>query len=101
MNSLIDEMNKKHGTNERHIDADYLVDQKEAYDKFQGFSDSQLCRDSKWNADTTYGLAGTVAPMHVDDNPLKEKIYDGGAPQYNKPGPLDIYTTLGVIREAK
>ena len=101
MNNLIDEMNKKHGTNERHIDTDYLVEQKEAYDKFQGAKDSKLCSDSKWNADTTYGLAGTVAPMHVDNDPLKEKLYDGGAKQFNTPVAIRVFIRTGAIWEEK
>lgn len=58
-----------------------------------------MCKNSKWNPDTKYGVAGTVAPMHVDDMAYKEKLYDGGAPQFNTPMPINVFIRLGAMWE--
>lgn len=77
-------------------DVDIFVNK---YQKFEECSDTAICISK--GADAKYGVCGTVAPMYVDNNESKEKIFDGGAPQYNTPGSLEIYTQLGVIREVK
>ena len=101
INDIIDRMNYKHKTKNKHIDVDNLLDYKEKYICFQKTADSKMCRSGTWSTDTTYGVCGTVAPMHVDDKVYKEKIYDGGAPQFNTPMPIYIFERTGAMWATK
>ena len=76
-----------------------LIHAKFSYDSFQNSAGTEQCKTSKWKADTTYGVCGIVAPMYVEDNPKKEKLYEGGAPQFNTPGSILHFIKVGVIRE--
>ena len=81
------------------IDEAFLTRANEEYLKFLNDDATKQCEESAWKPDVTYGVCGTVAPMHVNDDKSKEKLYDGGAPQFNTAGPIKIYTALGVIKE--
>ena len=98
MNSLIERMNDKYDLNNRPVSEEMLSRYAESYNKFQNSNDTQQCRQDG-NCDSKYGVCGTVAPMYVDDNPSKEKLYNGGAAQYNTPCSIETFTRLGVFRE--
>ena len=98
MNALIEKMNDKYELNNRPVSEEMLSEYAKSYNKFQNSNDTQQCRTDE-NCDTKYGVCGTVAPMHVDDDPSKEKLYNGGAAQYNTPCPIETFTRLGVFRE--
>lgn len=99
LNSLKDSMNAIYGLECVDVTEDDMRSFKAEYDKFQNCSATHDCRNTQWAPDTTYGLCGTVAPMHVNDEISREKLYEGGAPQFNTAGRVGIYTMLGVIRE--
>lgn len=98
MNDLIERMNDKYDLNNRPVSEEMMSRYAESYNKFQNSNDTQQCRQDG-NCDSTYGVCGTVAPMYVDDNPAKEKLYNGGATQYNTPCSIETFTRLGVFRE--
>ena len=102
MDALIEKMNDKYkdedGIESRPINEEKLTNYADAYNKFKESRDTQQCCQDK-HCDAKYGLCGTVAPMYVDNNKNKEKLYNGGAPQYNTPGSIEIFTRIGVFRE--
>ncbi len=105
MNDLIDKMNDKYDLANEHITEDDLLEFNKLYNNFQDCGDTKQCRkdgnfDSADDVNRSkYGVCGTVAPMYVDDNPGKEKLYNGGAAQYNTPCPISTFTSIGVFRE--
>lgn len=98
MNDLIERMNNKYDLNNCPVSEEILSQYAESYNKFQNSNDTQQCRQDG-NCDSKYGVCGTVAPMYVDDNPAKEKLYNGGAAQYNTPCSIETFTRLGVFRD--
>lgn len=105
MNNLIDKMNAKYDLAKEHITKEDLRDFNKSYNKFQECDDTKQCRkDGNFNGvndidGSKYGVCGTVAPMYVNDNPDNEKLYTGGASQYNPPCPTKIFINIGVFRE--
>ena len=100
INILIDKMNHKHELQNDTLEVQILSDYIKSYNKFQNSNDTWQCRqDGK--CDSKYGVCGTVAPMYVDNDLNKEKLYNGGAPQYNTPCSIAIFLALGVFREYK
>ena len=105
MNNLIDKMNAKYDLAKEHITKEDLRDFNKSYNKFQECDDTKQCRkDGNFNGvndidGSKYGVCGTVAPMYVNDNPDNEKLYTGGAPQYNPPCPTKTFINIGVFRE--
>lgn len=96
MNKLIDGLNDKYDLINEHITEDDLKDFNKSYNKFQESDDTkQCCREG--NCDSKYGVCGIVAPMYVNDNPDDEKLYNGGAWQYNTPCPIKTFTSIGVF----
>ena len=102
MDALIEKMNDKYkdGFKSSSIPEDALTRYAESYNKFKASRDTQQCCQDK-HCDAKYGLCGTVAPMYVDNNKDKEKLYNGGAPQYNTPCPVKAFKAIGVFREYK
>ena len=104
MDALIEKMNDKYrnedGLRKSPISEEKLTDYAESYNKFKESRDTQQCCKDK-HCDAKYGICGTVAPMYVDNDKDKEKLYNGGAPQYNTPGSIRIFTRIGVFREYK
>ena len=98
INSLIERMNGKYDLLIGPVSEEWLSDYAKSYNKFQNSNGTQQCRQDG-NCDSKYGVCGTVAPMYVDDNPSKEKLYNGGAAQYNTPCAIKTFTRLGVFRE--
>ena len=109
LNSIIERMNEKYGTRCSLMDEssrEDLMDTIKFYRGFQGEPDDKgkinmntlQCREGR-NFTAKYGVCGTVAPMYVDDNPEKEKLYNGGAPQFNTPCPIEFFISLGIFRE--
>ena len=96
LNDLIDHMNEKYGLTNEHISANYLMEQREAYEDFQNDPETIKCKN---NCDTAYGICGTVAPMYINDDPTNEKLYEGGAPQFNTPLNIKSFVAFSVIKE--
>ena len=102
MDALIEKMNDKYkdGFKSSSIPEEALTRYAESYNKFKESRDTQQCCQDT-HCDAKYGLCGTVAPMYVDNNKDKEKLYNGGAPQYNTPCPVKAFKAIGVFREYK
>ena len=98
MNGLVDAMNSEYGLKKPDISEAKLQDYVNTYHNFQNKPDTAQCRLAG-GCDTRYGVCGTVAPFHVDADPSKEKLYDGGASQFNTPLPVEDFLELGVLQE--
>ena len=100
INSLIDTMEDRYGLQLGRFDEEDTIAFFCSYKDFIDSKDTFDCvHTSGWNPDATYGLCGTVAPMYKNDDPIEEKLYEGGAPQFNTAGKIKFYTALGVMRE--
>lgn len=94
MNTLIEKMNEKYDLANEFITEDDLLDFNKSYSNFQNCKDTEQC-----NCNSKYGVCGSVAPMYVNDDQRCEKLYNGGASQYNTPCSISTFISIGVFRE--
>ena len=94
MNSLIDELNAKNGTNIEHISERCMKDYSLEYLAFQ--NDEQLKKlCSSKGVDSTYGVMGKAAEWKTASG---EIICVGGAEQLNTPISGQILYDLGILK---
>lgn len=102
MNALIEKLNGKYDLNNVPLTETDMQKMIDAYNRFQHDDNTGLCMDKcqpNDNESTKYGVCGTVAPMHVDNDISKEKLYNGGAPQYNPPCSIKTLVDIGIFHE--